>query len=402
MMRTRTPGTRAALAALLAATAATPALAAPVPTEVRIEGAGGTLVGQSAVVVDDQGTETFFEPQSPFGAITAPRDSVFWQLSRTTSAAGLDLGWRIFDFGVPQPFVSRIGPEAGAGALGWNFRVNARTPSAFAADQVRLAAGDRVLWFYGSGMERTLEVALSADVVALGAALAVTVTSRDPDGVPSPAAGAVVRYGGTEALADAQGRAAFVGQAAGVREVQATRAGEIRSPALRVCSYEQDPTTCNLPPLPAPAPAGAPPAPAPAPAPAAPGTQEQADRTPPGSRITSPRAGRTVRGVRALRGTAGPDRSDVGRVEVALAQRVGTQCRFRGPDGRFAPLGPCAQPVWTTARTAGGSWLVGLKGTLPAGRYRAWSRATDGAGNREAVGLAGVNATTFTVAPGGR
>jgi hypothetical protein len=99
----------------------------------------------------------------------------------------------------------------------------------------------------------------------------------------------------------------------------------------------------------------------------------------------------------AIRGVAGPDRSDVARVEVALARRVGTQCRFRARSGGLTAPRPCSRQLYLRARTAGGNWTLGLGKGLAPGLWRVWSRAVDGAGNRERVGLSRVNSGQFRV-----
>ncbi len=105
---------------------------------------------------------------------------------------------------------------------------------------------------------------------------------------------------------------------------------------------------------------------------------------------------------RAIRGTAGPDRSDVAHVEVALARRVGTLCRFRSRSGGLSKPRSCTRRAYLPARAAGGSWALGLGRGLAPGIWRVWSRATDGAGNVEDVGLARVNTGQFRVAPAAR
>jgi hypothetical protein len=102
--------------------------------------------------------------------------------------------------------------------------------------------------------------------------------------------------------------------------------------------------------------------------------------------------------VKAIRGVAGPDRSDVARVEVALARRVGTLCRFRARSGGLTAPRPCSRQLFVAARSAGGNWVLGLGKGLAPGLWRVWSRAVDGAGNRESVGLARVNTGQFRVA----
>ena len=49
----------------------------------------------------------------------------------------------------------------------------------------------------------------------------------------------------------------------------------------------------------------------------------------------------------------------------------------------------------------GSNWALGLGRGLAPGVWRVWSRATDGAGNVEGIGLSRVNTGQFRVAPGG-
>jgi hypothetical protein len=146
-----------------------------------------------------------------------------------------------------------------------------------------------------------------------------------------------------------------------------------------VCSYAGDPSVCNLP--------------------AAPGGSAAAtgDTVPPGSRVTFPRLGRRAAAVRGVSGVAGPDRSDVAKVEVSLARRVGTQCRFRTKTGSLTAPRACTARLYLKARSSGGNWTLPLRRPLAPGAWRIWVRATDGAGNVEKVGIARVNSGTFTV-----
>lgn len=370
---------RVTLAAACAAGLAAAPAAVALDTTIRVEGASGNLIPESAIPIEGSGTATVFD--SDFTPVEVSRASAFWQLYRATASTGLGLGFEYFP-AFTSTLVQRIGPDANAGTVGWQYRVNHVSPPV-GADQRALAQGDSALWYYGaSDGARELDVAPSADRVAAGAGFTVAVTSYAADGSAAPGAGATVSYGAASAVADAAGRASFVAQAAGTRPVAATRAGDIRSAARSVCSYAGDPAACNLPP------AGAPPT--------APGAGD--DRVAPGSRITNPRPGSRVRVARAVRGVAGPDRSDVAKVEVALARRVGTQCRFRARSGGLTAPRPCSRQLYLAARSAGGNWSLGLgrKGLAP-GAWRVWSRATDGAGNRERIGLARVNTGQFRV-----
>jgi hypothetical protein len=370
---------RATLAAACAAGLAAAPAATALDTTIRVEGASANLIPESAIPIEGSGTATVFDRN--FAPVDVSRASAFWQLYRATSSTGLGLGFEHFP-AFSAVLVQRVGPDENAGSVGWQYRVGHVAPPV-GADQRALAQGDSVLWYYGaSDGARELDVAPSSDRVAAGGTFGVAVTSYAADGAAQPGAGATVTYGGAAATADAAGRATFVAQAAGTRAVSATRAGDIRSAARQVCSYAGDPSVCNLPPAAA---AGG----------SAAATGE--DAVAPGSRITHPRIGSRPRVVKAIRGVAGPDRSDVARVEVALARRVGTQCRFRARSGGLTAPRPCSRQLWLRARSAGGNWTLGLGRGLAPGLWRVWSRAVDGAGNREGVGLARVNGGQFRV-----
>jgi hypothetical protein len=370
---------RVLLAAACAAGLAAPPLATALDTTIRVEGAAANLVPESAIPIEGAGTATVFDAN--FASVDVSRGSAFWQLYRATASTGLGLGFEYFP-AFSSILVQRIGPDANAGAVGWQFRVDHVAPPV-GADQTPLAQGDSVLWYYGApDGARELDVAPSSDRVAAGSSFGVAVTSHAADGSSAPGAGATVTYGGASAVADAAGRVSFVAQAAGSRTVAATRAGDIRSAARAVCSYADDPAACNLPSAPASAAAAG----------------AGGDTVAPGSRITSPRIGSRSRLVRVIRGVAGPDRSDVARVEVALARRVGTQCRFRARSGGLTEPRPCSRQLYVAARSSGGEWALGLGKGLRPGIWRVWSRAVDGAGNRERVALARVNGGQFRVA----
>jgi hypothetical protein len=372
---------RFSLAVACAAGLAAAPAAAALDTTIRVEGATANLIPQSAIPIEGSGTAQVFDVN--FAPVDVSRASAFWQLYRATSSTGLGLAFEHFP-AFSATLVQRIGPDANAGSVGWQYRVNHVAP-AVGADQRALSQGDSTLWYYGApDGARELDVAPSADRVRAGEAFTVAVTSYSADGAAAPGAGATVSYGAATATADQAGRASFVAQAAGTRAVSATRAGDIRSAARAVCSFADDPASCNLPP------AGGPGA-----GPAAGG----GDTVAPGSRVLRPRIGSRVRVARAILGVAGPDRSDVARVEVALARRVGTQCRFRARSGGLTAPRPCARQLFVAARSSGGNWSLGLRRGLRPGVWRVWSRAVDGAGNRERVGLSRINTGQFRVGP---
>jgi hypothetical protein len=365
-----------AIAATAALCASAPAASA-LDTTIRIEGSAETLVPESAITIEADGTDaTLYDVD--FAAWPVSRGSAFWQVYRAASGAGLDFGFKGYSFGLQ---VLTIGPDGSAGSVGWQYKVN-HVAAQVGADSTMLADGDEVLWFHGGfAGARDLDVAPSADRLPRGTSFTVTVVSYDETGAPSPAAGAAVTYGTAQATADGQGRATFIAQGAGVAGVRATRAGDVRSATRNVCSYDADPTVCNLPP----APPGEP-------APASPPAGAGADTVAPGSAVRVPALGSTRSAVRRLAGTAGPDRSDVARVEVSAGLRVGTLCRFRTAAGGLTGVRDCGRPEWLTARVAGGNWMLplGRRGLTP-GVWRIETRATDGAGNTETVRLPGTN-----------
>jgi uncharacterized delta-60 repeat protein len=100
----------------------------------------------------------------------------------------------------------------------------------------------------------------------------------------------------------------------------------------------------------------------------------------PRARFTAPGPRAAGGAVRSLRGTAA---ADAARVEVALVRRLpGTRrcSALRSTAPRFAPARGCAATRWLSVRPRGGVWRLRLRAPLPAGRYRAWVRATPTAG----------------------
>lgn len=374
----RTP-LRLTLAAACAAGLVAAPVATALDTTIRVEGSTATLIPESAIPIEGVGSATVFDKN--FASVVVSRSSAFWQVYRATSSTGLGLAFEYFP-AFQSSLVQKIGPDENVGSVGWQFRVN-HVGAQVGADATTLAQGDSVLWYYGTAdAVRELDVTPSADRVTKGTAFTVRVTSYSDTGAAQPGAGATVRYGASAATADGAGSATFIAQGNGTQPVSATRAGDIRSAARNVCSYDGDPTVCNLPA-----------------APAAAAIPANADTIAPGSRITAPRIGGRYTGLKAIRGTTGADRSDVKSVNVALALRVGTQCRFRTKTGSLTAARACTRRLFLPAATSGPDWSLGLtRKALVPGTWRVWSRATDGAGNFESVALARVNGGQFTIA----
>jgi hypothetical protein len=101
----------------------------------------------------------------------------------------------------------------------------------------------------------------------------------------------------------------------------------------------------------------------------------------PSSRFTRKRSGFGRRAV-VLRGSARDAGCLVKHVDVAIARKVGRQCRFLQASGRFGKRRSCLRTQYV--RAAGtSSWVLRIKRRLPRGRYIAWSRAYNENGDFE-------------------
>ncbi len=379
----------AAVCAIAVGLAATPlALAAPISTTIRVEGGAANVLPETPVTVDDAPASTLMvNDTTDADTITVASASATAQLAVATGMFGLPMGFDIFNFGGPSSFVTRIGTDVMPASFSpsWRLKVNG-SASNTGADTTILKAGGVATWAFVSDFAaRDLDLVVSGDKVLQGQPFIVTVRSFDNAGVAVPAAGAVVAYGDQVTTADALGKASLPATGLGVKLVSATRIGEVRSQARAVCSYAGDPMVCNLPPTP----------------PTKPAASNSADTVAPGSQIAFPVSGHQYRVVSAFRGSAGPDRSDIATVDVAIARRVGTQCRFMGPKGGFSEPRPCTERRLIPARLSGSQWVLPIPVKFPPGKYRAWSRAADGAGNREERGIAPINSISFIVVPKG-
>jgi hypothetical protein len=130
-----------------------------------------------------------------------------------------------------------------------------------------------------------------------------------------------------------------------------------------------------------------PPPPAPSsPAPGAPTVAPNvcSDHTAPSSKLatTSRSAVRThvLRGKSVDLGCGAGGSGSVARVNVSVALKSGSQCRFLGANHRLGKRASCARPHYLGVRGTG-SWSFRLPKRLPTGSYRVATRAVDSAGN---------------------
>jgi hypothetical protein len=389
-MHVRPRGATVAVALLLATLAAfaAPAVASPVSATIRVEGLGGTLIPTTTLLTDARPIVSDDGKSHPLlvpSALTLTADAADAS-GRSLACTWTDTYNDCFVNGFPDPF--------GASATDyWRLVVNGKDASAgFAGTPVH--DGDRVdviATDYTTAEPPLLALAPSRTTVPLGTSFTVTVTSLDTSGrgTTGPAAGALVSYGSLQAVAGADGTVSFMGTGPGYSSISATLPGATSSQVVSVCAYGADPTICKLPPPATPAS----PAATANTAPISAASTAAADRIAPSTRFTGPIAYTKLKQVKRLVGVTAPDRSDIESVSYALAKRVGTLCSFRRANGTLAPASSCAKAIWLPA-TGRAFWHVTLSKPLAAGRWRAFSRATDGAGNVEA---AFESQTSFTV-----
>jgi hypothetical protein len=392
----------AALAALLfiaLAACAAPALASPVTATIRVEGLTSTVIPTTTLATDarpivstccDTATEKNVGKAHGF---TVP--SALTLAADAAAANGLSLGCTWSDT-YNDCFVDGFPDAFRAGATDyWRLVVNGKdSPTGFAGTAVH--DGDRVdviATDYTQPEPPLLTVLPSLTAVADGSSFSVKVTSLDTSGsgTTGPAAGALVSYGSLHAVAGADGTVSFMGSGLGFSSISATLSGATSSQVTSVCAYGADPTICRLP---APATPAAPVMTATS-TPISTASTTSADRIAPSTHFSAPLAFARLRLVKRLVGVTSPDRSDIASVSYALARRVGTLCSFRRANGTLAPAASCAKAIWLPA-TGRAFWHVTLSKPLAAGRWRAFSRATDGAGNVEAPFE---SQTSFIVAP---
>jgi hypothetical protein len=126
--------------------------------------------------------------------------------------------------------VDQVGRYAAVGQTGWVFKVNGASPPV-GADQVRLAAGDTVLWYWAqfgvAGGPRTLVLS------RVGKTACYRVQSQDDTGKLTPAVGAVLQVGKRTVKTQGANQAAVgcVGPHRGLL-VRATLGGAVRSNAV--------------------------------------------------------------------------------------------------------------------------------------------------------------------------
>ncbi len=203
-------------AALVAALLIVPAAFA-VKVHVRVEGKERTIFGATAPLID----------------VTTPRANALPEnaLDALESASVFGEFYYHVTFSSFGPYVDQVGRYPAVGQTGWVFKVNGVSPPV-GADQVRLAAGDTVLWYWAQfgvvpGGPKTLVLS------RVGKTPCYRVQAQDDSGKLAPALGAVLHVGKRTVKTQGANQAAVgcVGPHRGLL-VRATLAGAVRSNAL--------------------------------------------------------------------------------------------------------------------------------------------------------------------------
>jgi hypothetical protein len=395
--RTRSAAIAAVLTLAVTAAVAAPASAAPVTATFRAQGLAGPVIPTTTVSTD---ARRITSDDGHSHSLPAPSALTLAADAAEANGLSVNCSWNVplndcFVSGFPTAFDP-------AATDYWRLVVNGHDAMQGAAN-TPLQSGDRIDMIatdYTLASEPPLLlVTPSATNVPDGNGFTVNVVAADTSDVTPdvPAAGALVTYGGLSGVTGSDGSVTFLGTGVGYATLSATLLGATPSQLVSVCSYAADSSICIPPPPATPAaPVVGPTAAATAPTtPVSAASTASADRIAPSSRFSAPLAFAKVKQVKRLVGVTAPDRSDIASVSYALAMRVGTLCKFRRANGSLAPTTSCSKAIWLPA-TGRAFWHVTLAKPLAAGRWRAFSRATDGAGNIEAPFE---SQTSFTVAP---
>lgn len=356
-------------AALLLTT--TPASAAPVTVNVRVEGSDATYF-EGPVTTDAHDVQG--HPCTPPGD-AAPSPTMITALDDAAATKAIFWSGTWYDsFG--DFFVDEIGTDLdgkrtsdkGGTTTYWVLARNFEA-SPSGGCQTAIKDGDRLLFAFGSELRPMLELSGVPARAAVGEGFDVLVSQHannqaKPDGVDSPAPGASVE--GQVAGADGIAHLSFA--TPGLKRFKATREGSVRSNAGQVCVYAPGSGDCGTGPASAPVPP--PPTAGGAPAVETPRTTVA---------FTDVRDGRTYRASRAPRRLSGSATgAGVDTVELRVRRQLHGRCWFLSPRSRrFVRSPSCGKDGWLTLTVSDGRWTLRLPQRLVAARYTAQIRTGD-------------------------
>jgi len=371
-MRRRSLG----LAAVILAFAATPALAAPSPVTVRVEGTSDTLIPRTALTTT---------------TATVNKDGVAGHDCTGTSAAGaLEQAsggdwagaWNA-GLGYSVNAVKGETHTFGSGQF-WGFFINDALASSGICG-VELQTGDSVLLAPISETATSFGVLGVSGVPAtapLGQPITVKVTRTTSDftgTVTSDAVpGATVSGGGASATTGADGSAQIVLGTRGPTSLRATDSGDIRSASEPVCVTDGSDGACGGSAASACATTGDD------------GLCGTKDKRAPRGKIASITEGQRFgkgKGPRTLSGTVASDPSGIADVRLRLTRSDNGKCQtFDGKKERFVAMKRCGakRGKWFSAGDRQ-QWSYLLPSRLGSGRYVLDVEARDRAGNVDSL-----------------
>jgi hypothetical protein len=365
-----------ALAVLLLMLSCGTALSAPVTVQLRVEGATSTIF-EGPVTTDghpvDGGDGTGFHPcdGTNLGAYPGPGPTMTAALDDGVGRGGWHGGWSA-DF---QDFlIDTVGADSGTSFTSYWGSVLDYQPTPRGGCQMQVGSGADVLFALGDVYSQPL-LQLAGPARARAGQPATVAVTNGKDG--TPAEGAEVGA----AVTGADGHASVTFAETGLVSLKATKAGSIRSNALRVCVSQSGTGDCGVPP------------------------QTLGSSTPkpvrdsraPLARISGPKDGRRYRrGPRILSGVASDAESGVTEVKLAFRRHAHGGCSWwSGRRERFVGSNCHKKFFFAIGRDARWSYL--LPHALPRGRYVLDVKAFDRARNRDERFERGRNRVVFYV-----
>ncbi len=341
--------------------ASTPAWAAPVKVNLRVEGTGSTVY-EGAVTTDGKTVTTAAGGAHKCdgtngGTANTPGGTPTTALDDASIANGFTWDGS-YSSSFDDFLVERIGSDGAVGApfTGnfWDLIVN-RVPAAAGGCQIRLNEGDQVLLEWQDGSKPNLQLTAPASA-QVGQRVDVGVQQYGGDGVLAPAAGASV----AGQLTGGDGHATVTFASAGVQHLKATRGDAVRSNDADVCVYVPGSGDCNT---------------------VASPTLTK-DIVKPLITLGGPRDGASYkRGPRELKGTASDDKS-LFQVYFRLRRHSHGGCSwYSAKSARFTRSKPhCDSARYQRVGTKA-SWSYLLPASLPAGKYVLDEKALDSSFN---------------------
>jgi hypothetical protein len=372
-MRRRSLG----LAAVILAVAATPALAAPVTVNLRIEGPTKTLF-EGPITTDVRPFQFTGDPVSHTcdgtaanqGPSATPVPTRGAAVAAAAQQASLSITGSWFDSLGSPSFAQIAGESVTFDPATKRYLVEYRNgaPSMLGACAEQISTGDDVLFAYGTGTEQLLRLS-GPSTASPGAPVALRVTASNG----SPVAGASVE--GHVSGADGS---VTVGpyDARGNHDLKATKDGAIRSNRVRVCVTDGSDGACGSSSTAASACATS----------GDDGLCGTKDRQAPRGRIASIVEGHRFgkgKGPRTLSGTVAGDPSGIADVRLRLTRNDHGHCQtFDGRSERLVAMKRCGakRGKWFSAGDRQ-QWSYLLPARLGPGRYVLDVQARDRAGN---------------------